>query len=140
MLWWKAVHIIAVISWMAGLLYLFRLFVYHNEETEAIVKERLVMMERRLFNIIATPALFIALISGLAMITYQPIYYMKAGWFHAKLFLLLFLIGLHFWSVLIRRKLLHAPQPYSKGKLRFLNEVPTLLMILIVILAVVRPF
>lgn len=139
MLWWKAVHIIAVISWMAGLLYLFRLFIYRNQETERMVKERFKIMERRLFNIIATPALVLTLISGVMMITYQPSYYMKAGWFHTKLTSILILLVIHFWSLIIRKKL-NANVRYSNFSLRLLNEVPTILMIVIVILAVVKPF
>lgn len=139
MLWWKAIHIIAVISWMAGLLYLYRLFVYHNEEGEAVVKNRLQTMERRLFNVIATPAALLTLVSGFAIVFYNVAHYMKAGWFHTKLLAVFLLLGLHVWGIFVRRKLQTADHPYNKIWLRFLNEVPTLLMIGIVILVVLKP-
>lgn len=140
MLWWKAVHIIAVISWMAGLLYLFRLFVYHNEESEKVVKERFQMMERRLFNVIATPAALLTVVSGVRLIIYNPAYYMRQGWFHAKLLAVVLLLAMHLWGLVVRRKLQTTDHPYNKTWLRFLNEVPTLLMIAIVILVVLKPF
>lgn len=140
MLWWKAVHIISVISWMAGLLYLFRLFIYHNQETEAVVKERFQVMERRLLNIITTPAGILTVVSGFAIVAYNPEYFFKQGWFHAKLLAVFLLLVLHVWGFFARRKLIHAPRPYSNFWLRFLNEVPTLLMIGIVILVVLKPF
>lgn len=140
MLWWKAIHIIAVISWMAGLLYLYRLFVYHNEETEALVKERFQRMERRLFNIIATPAALLSLTSGLVIISYNVEYFMKQGWFHGKLLAVFLLLMMHIWSLPMRRKLATQPHPYNNTWLRLLNEVPTLLMIVIVILVVLKPF
>ena len=140
MLWWKAIHIIAVISWMAGLLYLLRLFVYHNEEREAVVKERFQMMERRLFNVIATPAALLTIISGVSIVAYNPAYFMKQGWFHAKLLAVFLLLGMHIWAIFIGRKLLKSDHPYKNGWLRFLNEVPTILMIAIVLLVVLKPF
>lgn len=140
MLWWKAVHIIAVISWMAGILYLFRLFIYHNLETEDVCKTRFMVMERRLFNIIATPAMLLVVASGLMTARYDFSYYFKVGWFHAKLAAVLILIGVHFWSLRIRKRLANEDHPYSDKGLRILNEVPTLLMIIIVILAVLKPF
>lgn len=140
MLWWKAVHIMAVISWMAGLLYLFRLYIYHNQETEAVVKERFQIMERRLLNIITTPAGVLTGVSGFVIAAYNPEYYFKQGWFHAKLLAVFLLAVLHGWSYFALRKLLRAPRPYSNFGLRFLNEVPTLLMIGIVLLVVLKPF
>lgn len=140
MLWLKAVHIIGIISWMAALLYLYRLFVYHNEESVAVVKERLSEMEQKLFWRIATPAFLISLISGVMMVLQQPQYYMKAGWFHTKLLSVVILIFLHFFSLSIRKKLLLTPHPFKDGKLRLLNELPTLLMIVIVVMVVVKPF
>lgn len=140
MLYWKSLHIISVISWMAGVLYLFRLFVYHNEETVAVVRTRFCLMERRLHNVIATPAALFALASGVALITYNPSYYMKQGWFHAKLTSVILLWVLHVWGFFIRKKLLAKEHPYSNFGMRFLNEVPTLLMIAIVLLVVLKPF
>ncbi|OGQ06377.1 MAG: TIGR00701 family protein [Deltaproteobacteria bacterium RIFCSPLOWO2_12_FULL_44_12] len=140
MLWWKAIHIIAVISWMAGLLYLFRLFVYHNEEKENVVKERFQMMERKLLNIITTPAGILSVVSGIMMMTYQLAYYFSQKWFHLKLALVVLLLGMHRFAFYLMKKLATTPNPYKKAHLRILNEVPTLLMILIVLLVVLKPF
>lgn len=139
MLYWKVLHIVAVISWMAGLLYLFRLFVYHNQETEPVCKERFALMEKRLMNGIATPAMAATLISGIMMLAFNPDW-MRAGWLHAKLLAVFGLLGIHFWAFAVRRKLLSAAQPYRGRFLRLANEIPTLLMILIVILVVLKPF
>lgn len=139
MLYWKVLHIVAIISWMAGLLYLFRLFVYHNQETEVVCKERFALMERRLMNGIATPAMVAALISGIMMLTFNPDW-MRAGWLQTKLLAVVLLIGIHFWAFAVQRKLLSTPQPYSGRFLRWANEIPTILMILIVILVVFKPF
>lgn len=140
MLWWKAVHIMSVISWMGGLLYLFRLFVYHNEEVEGIVKERLQTMEKRLLFMIATPAGLLTLITGFTIVSYNVAYFMKQGWFHAKLLAVFLLLVLHIGSLRIRRRLRTESHPYKNAWLRFLNEVPTLLMIAIVLLVVFKPF
>ncbi len=139
MLWWKAMHIISVISWMAGLLYLYRLFVYHDEETEAVVRARLAMWEKKLFNRIATPAGILTVMSGVALVTYNPSFYMKAGWFHTKLLAVIFLVVIHVMGIFIGRKLRTENHPYNKLWLRFLNEVPTILMIVIVLLVVLKP-
>lgn len=139
MLYWKALHIVAVISWMAGLLYLFRLFVYHNQETEAVCKERFALMERRLINGIATPAMAAALVSGIMLLAFN-LDWMRAGWLQAKLLAVFGLLGVHFWAFAVRRKLLSATRPYRGGFLRWANEIPTILMILIVILVVLKPF
>lgn len=139
MLWWKAVHIIAVISWMAGLLYLFRLFIYHNPETEEVVKARFQMMERRLLFYITTPAMVLTVVSGIAIIVLVPAF-LKEGWLYVKLAGVLGLLWTHHLSFGMMRKLKNIPHPYSNAGLRFLNEVPTLLMIGIVILVVLKPF
>ena len=140
MLWWKALHIIAVISWMAGLLYLFRLFVYHNEETEKVVKERFQVMERRLLNIITTPAGLLALISGTVLISYNFSYYLGQRWFHFKLLFVVMLLGLNGLAYHFLKTLKTTPHPYSNFWMRLLNEVPTILMIFIVLLVILKPF
>lgn len=105
-----------------------------------MVKQRLQMMERRLFNIIATPAGLLTIISGFAMVAYNPEYFFKQGWFHTKLLAVFFLILMHLWSIGLRSTLAKRDHPYPAGWLRLLNEVPTLLMIGIVLLVVLKPF
>lgn len=139
MLWCKALHVIMVISWMAGLLYLYRLFVYHAMETESVCRERFQIMERRLLNGIAHPAGFLTVVSGVVMIGMNPAF-LKQPWMHAKLTLVVGLLISHFQAVYYRRKLLEQPTLYHHRKFRVLNEVPTILMIGIVILVIVRPF
>jgi putative membrane protein len=136
-----SLHIIAVISWMAGILYLYRLIVYHVEETEAVVKERFKVMEMRLYRYITRPAMWAAIGAGLSMIALDPRYYLRAHWLHAKLTLVLLLIGA---TQLAGRtcRLLQGDQPpaHSSRYYRAMNEVPTLLMIAIVLLVILKPF
>lgn len=134
-----SIHIIAVISWMAGLLYLFRLFVYHASETENVVKQRFEVMEKKLYSIITVPAMLVALLMGLVMLYLQPSL-LSQGWLHTKLLLVFFLIGItHMGGSYLKKFARGAHTPTHKA-FRFLNEVPTLLMIGIVFLAILKPF
>ena len=139
MLWIKAAHVIAVISWMAGLLYLYRLFVYHAMETETVVQQRLQVMERRLLFAISHPAAALTLITGVAMLVMMP-GFLTQPWMHAKLTFALGMFFLHGLSSRFRKKLLTAPHAVPHRTFRILNEVPTLLMIGIVIMVIVRPW
>jgi putative membrane protein len=138
-LWLKAFHIIAVISWMAGLLYFWRLLVYHAMEREPVVIARLQTMERRLRRAIMNPAMVVAAGLGVALLVLQP-EYLRQGFMHAKLALVALLLVNHGMAVRAERRLGRDPSAYSHKYLRVMNEVPTLLMIGIVILIVVRPF
>ncbi|OGQ25462.1 MAG: hypothetical protein A2138_12490 [Deltaproteobacteria bacterium RBG_16_71_12] len=139
MLWIKALHVIAVISWMAGLLYIYRLFVYHAMESEAVVRSRFEVMERRLLNAITTPAGIVAVVTGAAMIA-MATGFLRQPWMHAKLTLALGLVASHVYAVRARRRLLTEPGAVGHKRFRLLNEVPTLLMVGIVILVIVRPW
>ena len=139
-LWYKALHTIAIIAWMAGMLYLPRLFVYHCQtEAHSEASETFKIMERRLLNIITTPAMIITLILGVLLIARDTEYYMSSGWLHAKLFLVFIMMGVHgYFSKTVRV----FAQDQNKKTAKFykiLNEVPTILMIIIVILVVVKP-
>jgi putative membrane protein len=126
----KAFHIIAIIAWMAGLLYLPRLFVYHAEsKTGSEQSETFKVMEWRLLRYITTPAMLASWALGLWLAFSGVIDWSKDGWFHLKLFLVLVLSAYH--GLLAK---------WTKDFAGDRNEVPTLLMILIVILVVVRPF
>jgi putative membrane protein len=136
----KAFHIIAVIAWMAGLLYLPRLFVYHAASKAGSPQaETFKVMERRLLRFITTPAMVAAWIFGL-ILAFSVVDWAHAGWFHAKLLLVLILSG--FTGVLAKwtREFAADRNTHSQRFYRIANEVPTLLMIAIVILAVVKPF
>ena len=137
--WLKAFHIIAVIAWMAGMLYLPRLFVYHCEaDIGSIQSETFKVMERRLLRAIITPAMILTWVLGL-WLAYQGGWF-KAPWLHAKLLLVILMSGVH--GMLSRYVKDFAADRRRKTQkfFRIINEVPTVLMILIVILVVVKPF
>ncbi len=138
--WIKALHLIAVIAWMAGLLYLPRLFVYHAEVPVGSDRaEMLATMERRLLRAIMNPAMFATLILGLLLLATPGI--MDGGaWWHAKLALLIPLFAFHMLLARWRRALAEGRDTHSPRFYRWANEVPTVLMILIVLLAVAKPF
>ena len=137
----KAFHIIAIIAWMAGLLYLPRLFVYHAQsKTGSEQSETFKVMERRLLRYITTPAMLASWVLGLALAFSGVIDWSKDGWFHAKLFLVLLLSAYHGLLAKWTKDFALDRNTRSARFYRIANEVPTLLMILIVILVVVRPF
>jgi putative membrane protein len=137
----KAFHIIAIIAWMAGLLYLPRLFVYHAEsKTGSEQSETFKVMERRLLRYITTPAMVASWALGLWLAFSGVIDWSKDGWFHLKLFLVLVLSAYHGLLAKWTKDFAVDRNTRSPRFYRIANEVPTLLMILIVILVVVRPF
>jgi len=138
MLWLKAFHIVFVVTWFAGLFYLPRLFVYHATATDALSLERFVVMERRLFGIMTFGAL-LAVLFGVSMIITAP-GYLQLKWLHVKLTLVAALIGYHIWCRLLMISLRDGRNEHSQRWYRLFNEVPALLLIGIVILAVVKPF
>jgi protoporphyrinogen IX oxidase len=140
-LWVKAFHIIAVIAWMAGMLYLPRLFVYHCETAPGSAEsERFKTMERRLLRVIINPAMIAVWILGLTLSFLPATDAWHQGWFHAKFGLVIAMSGVHglfaHWVKVFARDANTRPARFY----RMWNEVPTLLMIVIVILAVVKPF
>jgi putative membrane protein len=138
-LWIKALHILVVIAWMAGMLYLPRLFVYHTGVARGSeASETFKVMERRLVKAIMTPAMIFTWLSGL-YIAYG-FHYFSAPWLHAKLGLVLLLSGVHGYLAGRVRAFAEDRNDKSQRFYRFINEVPTVLMIGIVILVVVKPF
>jgi putative membrane protein len=137
MLWLKAFHIIFVVTWFAGLFYLPRLFVYHVAATDPVGIERFVLMERRLFILMSIGAL-LALVFGIAMIVAAP-EYLHTAWLQAKLILVALLIVYHLWCRRLVSALALRRPTHSARWFRWFNEVPSLLLIAIVILAVVKP-
>ncbi|HVO46374.1 MAG TPA: CopD family protein, partial [Steroidobacteraceae bacterium] len=130
-------HIIFVVTWFAGLFYLPRLFVYHAVTTDAPGLERFAVMERRLFAIMTLGAT-LAVLFGVAMIVASPAY-LQFGWLHLKLLLVAALIGYHLWCHALMTSLQADRNSRSQRWFRLFNEVPALLLIAIVILAVVKP-
>lgn len=137
--WFKALHIIAVISWMAGMLYLPRLFVYHCQvQVGSEESERFKLMERRLLRIIINPAMIVAWVVGVLLAMAADLW--MQPWFHVKLTLLVGMQLVHAVMARSRRYFAKDQNRKSEKFYRILNEVPTVLMIGIVILAVVKPF
>jgi putative membrane protein len=137
-LWLKAFHIIGVVTWFAGLFYLPRLFVYHAEATEAVIRERLQVMERRLL-VMTHIGGALAIAFGIATLASEP-FYLRAGWLHVKLVLVLLLVVYHAMLVKLVRGFAAGRCSWSSRRLRWFNEVPGVLLLAIVILAVVKPF
>ena len=138
MLWLKALHIVFVVTWFAGLFYLPRLFVYHAGTTDSPGLERFVVMERRLFAIMTLGAMF-ALAFGLAMILIAP-GYLGELWLQVKLLLVAGLVGYHLWCYRLMLALRSGRNVHSPRWYRWFNELPSLLLIAVVLLATVKPF
>lgn len=136
----KAAHLIAMVCWFAGIFYLPRLFVYHAMSDDRVSQERFVLMERKLYRGIMNPAMMATWFFGLWMIGTAPSIYLSQGWLHAKLSLVIGLTIYHIVCGRFRTKLSHNPKLKSHVYWRFFNEIPVLILIAVVILAVVKPF
>lgn len=137
--WIKALHVIAVISWMVGMLYLPRLFVYHcDAEVGSKQSETFKVMEWRLLKVIINPAMIITWLAGLYL-AWSGHWY-TSGWFHGKLTLVLILSGVHGFFSRWVKDFVADRNTRTKKFYRIINEVPTVLMIFIVILVIVKPF
>ena len=138
-LWLKALHVIVVITWMAGMLYLPRLFVYHAEAQKGSdVSETFKVMERRLLKMIINPSMILVFLTGTSLAFMTG--YWQSGWLQAKFILVLGLGGLHGYFARCVRAFAEDANERSARFYRVLNEAPTILMILIVVLVVVKPF
>jgi protoporphyrinogen IX oxidase len=137
-LWIKALHVIAIISWMAGLLYLPRLFVYHAGVGPGAQSELFKTMERRLRRFIMVPAMLVAWATGL-WLAYDGAFF-RDGWLHGKLLAVILLTGVHFYDGFLQKGFAEDRNTHSSKFYRFYNELPTLLMIAAVIFVVVKPF
>ncbi len=138
-LWLKAFHVIAIIAWMAGMLYLPRLFVYHAvAETGSVQSETFKVMERRLLRAIMNPAMIVVWVLGLWLAWSG--HWFSAPWLHGKLVLVLALSGVHGMMSRWTKDFAADRNRHSQKFFRIMNEVPTLLMIGVVILVVVKPF
>ena len=137
--WLKAGHIIFVIFWIAGLFMLPRFYVYHQEAAPGSDEEaKWIERERRLRNIIITPAMILVWVLGLALVWVTGAW--SETWFQAKFALVLALSGYHGWMIGYGRKLAAGVRPVSGRALRLMNEIPGIAVVLIVVLVVVRPF
>lgn len=136
----KALHIIGVTAWFAGLFYIFRLYVYHVENSgTAAVAQVLTTMERRLYYAITWPAMVFALTMGGALLALNP-GLLASGWFRVKLACLVPLFAYHFFAGHVRKRFARAEYFLTSRQCRFINEVPTLVLLAVVPLAVIKPF
>ncbi|MBP0016212.1 MAG: protoporphyrinogen oxidase HemJ [Cyanobacteria bacterium SBLK] len=141
--WFKAFHLIGVVVWFAGLFYLVRLFVYHAEASErdepaqTILKAQYEIMEKRLYHIITMPGMVVTVAMAIGLISTEP-EILKSGWLHIKLSLVAVLIGYHFFCGRIMKRLAAGECNWTGQQFRALNEAPTVLLLVIVLLAVFK--
>lgn len=136
----KALHLIAMVCWFAGIFYLPRLFVYHAMSDDALSQERFSVMERKLYRGIMTPAMMATWIFGIGIISTAPSIYLTQGWLHAKLFLVVLLTIYHVLCGRYRTQLLDNPKLKTHTFWRWFNEAPVFILIAVVFLAVLKPF
>ena len=141
--WFKAFHIIGIVVWFAGLFYLVRLFIYHvevNQEPEpalTILKNQYQIMEKRLYNIITTPGMLVTVAMAIGLVSTEP-EVLKQGWLHFKLLCVALLLGYHHYCGRLMKKLAADECRWSSQQLRALNEAPTVMLVVIVMLAVFK--
>ena len=142
-LWFKTFHIIGVVVWFAGLFYLVRLFIYHVEAAEqeepirAAFEQQYGLMERRLANIITTPGMAVAVSCAVGLLVVNPSW-LQQSWMHAKLLFVAFLLGYHWLCYRLMGQLQRDECGWSGRQLRALNELPTLLLVIVVLLVVFK--
>ena len=139
MLWIKAFHIIAVITWFAALFYLPRLFVYHADAHDSISNERFKVMERKLYRGIMTPSLIVVVALGIWLSTYFEGIVWQQPWFHIKVTLVALIIIYHFYCGHIVKQFKHDQNTRSHKWYRVFNEAPVLALVAIIILVEVQP-
>ena len=141
--WYKAFHLIGIVVWFAGLFYLVRLFVYHAEAEQepeparSILKKQYGIMEQRLYSIITTPGMILTVVMAIGLISTEP-EILKSTWLHIKLTFVILLIGYHHFCKSIMKKLAAGECQWTGQQFRALNEAPTILLVLIVLLAVFK--
>lgn len=136
----KALHIVSMVAWFAGLFYLPRLFVYHADAHDKISIERFKIMERRLYYGITWPAAIFTTLFGIALLSYNMPYYLKAGWLHAKIAAVILLWSYHLTCGHFVIQFASEKNTRKAGFYRLFNEIPTVLLISIVFFVELKPF
>lgn len=142
-LWFKAFHIVGIVVWFAGLFYMVRLFVYHVEANErpepdrTILQKQYQIMEKRLYSIITTPGMVLTVAMAIAMLITAP-ELLKETWLHVKLTLVALLIGYHHYCARLMKQMAAGKFTWGSQQLRWLNEVPTIFLVVIVLLAIFK--
>jgi protoporphyrinogen IX oxidase len=135
----KSLHLIAVISWMAGLLYLPRIFVYHSENNNEIITSVFKTMEKKLFYYIMTPAMILSWLFGLLLISQVGFDQLNSLWLQLKLILVVIITIYHFYLGLLLKKFESDQNKKSSKFYRYINEIPTLLLVLVVFIVIFKP-
>lgn len=138
-LWIKALHIVSIVCWFAGLFYLPRLFVYHAQSEDAASRDRFSLMERKLYRGIMGPAMIATFVFGIWLVMLSP-GWMSQGWMHAKLTLVVLLTGYHHVCGAQVKRFARGENKRSHVFFRWFNEIPVLILLAVVILVVVKPF
>lgn len=136
----KTLHLVSMVSWFAALFYLPRLFVYHASATDKISQDRFIIMERKLYRGIMTPAMIATLVFGLWLTVTRWDYLKTQGWFHAKMALAILLIAYHHICLAHLKRFARNANTKSHVYFRWFNEVPVFFLLFMVGLAVIRPF
>jgi putative membrane protein len=139
MLWFKALHLIFMVTWFAGLFYLPRLFVYHAMTSDTLSIDRFKIMERKLFFGIMTPGAVLTIAFGIATLSYNFHGYMHMEWMHAKLGLVVLLVVYHLYLGKLLLDFKYDRNKHGHVFYRVINEIPVLFLVVIIILAVVKP-
>ena len=140
MLWLKALHLIFMVTWFAGLFYLPRLFVYHAMAEDETSVERFKVMERKLFFGIMTPGGVLTLVFGLWLMASGWAAYGSMGWLHAKLAVIVLMVGYHGWCLKLVKDFRTDQNRHSHVWYRWFNEVPVLFLVAVILLATLKPF
>lgn len=140
MLWIKTWHILFMVAWFAGLFYLPRLFVYHALCEDEAGNQRFKIMERKLFYGIMTPSALLTLLFGLGLLSYGGLAYLSSGWLQVKLAMVTLLVIYHGYCGYLLHRFKHNRNTHSHRYYRWFNEIPVLLLTVILIMVVVKPF
>ena len=141
--WFKAFHIVGIVVWFAGLFYLVRLFIYHVEAEQepepasTILKNQYQIMEKRLYSIITTPGMIVTVLMAIGLLSTEP-QVLKQPWLHVKLAFVVLLIGYHHYCKRLMKQLAAGECKWGSQQLRALNEAPTVMLVVIVLLAVFK--
>jgi protoporphyrinogen IX oxidase len=137
----KTIHLIFLVAWFAGLFYIFRLFVYHVKHKDSRdIRALLPVMESKLLHIIMGPAALITMVSGIAIVVLHRPDYWNQSWLHLKLLMVLVLVGYHGFSEVVAARFKRGDFFLSEKQCRWINELPTLLLMIVVILVIYRPW
>ena len=139
MLWIKALHIISMVTWFAGIFYLPRLFVYHAQASDTLGQDRFIVMEEKLYRIIMTPSAIVTIVFGTALVTFNPQFYLTSTWFILKIILVALVLVYHVYCKVLMRQFASHEGIKTEKYYRIFNELPVLMLISIILLVVVKP-